>query len=486
MTSGIWLCLHFPQLPLSALTEGRREQPIAIVERQRIHTCNPAAAGRGLSPGIGLANGYALCPDLLALERQPLRESEALAQLACWAYGLVQEVVLAADNSLLLEVGSCRRLYGGLQPLLNRIDAELQQRGHAVHNGIAQTPKAAWLLTRHAVATGWAITDCPPPPAEQLSELSLSLLPLDSKLTTGLQQTGINTLAELLALPLAALGKRFGNGFVRYLQQLIGELADPQPSFAPPPVFRQTLPFLDGIHDRQTLLFPMKRLIGTLCDYLRARQLLCREFKWRFYDAHRLQGELVLGLSQAQNRAATFLELSRLRMDQLELPEPVFQLELRSDAFLSAPGISLDLFEEATPTATTSDRSQRAELLDRLAARLGSDALQRLLPVEQHWPEAAGQRLALTQISPIPPATVAPAGPRPVWLLSAPERLTSRNGHPYWEKPLQLVRGPERITAPWWEMSPATRDYYEASLPDGSRCWIFRESDTWYLHGLFA
>lgn len=480
----LWLGLHFTELPLSALADPRPPELRIVVERQRLCCVNATAAAAGLRPGMGLASAYALAPELKALERQPLREAAALAQLACWAYGIVQEVAIAEANTLLLEVGSCLRLYGGLTRLLAHAERELTERGHSVAAGLATTPKAAWLAAHADGVTQLTRLAPPAPPATQLAHVAPDRLPLDAATLRQFEQLGIASLAQLLALPRAALGKRFGQRLLRYLQQLTGERPDPQPAFVLPPRFRQSLPFLDGIHDRQILLFPMKRLLGELADYLRARQLACRGLVWRFHDARTLQAELPIGLSQGRHDPTPFLELTRLRLEQLELPEPVFLLELCSEEFTATDVANLTLFDE--PMAAAS--SNRAELLDKLIARLGSDALQRPVALEQHWPEAAMATAtpdAALSTGAVPPS---PAGPRPTWLLPLPEPLPCREGRPWHGGPLQLVRGPERIDAPWWQGLSGSRDYFEAATADGSRCWIFRcaASGGWFLHGLFG
>ena len=76
------------------------------------------------------------------------------------------------------------------------------------------------------------------------------------------------------------------------------------------------------------------------------------------------------------------------------------------------------------------------------------------------------------------PATLAPAGPRPLWLLETPRRLG--------EGDFALLAGPERIESGWWDGSEARRDYYIARSGDGSLAWVYRAADGWYQHGIFA
>ena len=48
------------------------------------------------------------------------------------------------------------------------------------------------------------------------------------------------------------------------------------------------------------------------------------------------------------------------------------------------------------------------------------------------------------------------------------------------------LAGPERIESGWWDGDEASRDYFVARLFDGELAWIYRETNVWFLHGLFA
>jgi protein ImuB len=54
---------------------------------------------------------------------------------------------------------------------------------------------------------------------------------------------------------------------------------------------------------------------------------------------------------------------------------------------------------------------------------------------------------------------------------------------------LEMLAGPERIEAGWWDGEEVSRDYYVAANPQGETFWVFREhhgAQAWYLHGVFA
>ena len=85
---------------------------------------------------------------------------------------------------------------------------------------------------------------------------------------------------------------------------------------------------------------------------------------------------------------------------------------------------------------------------------------------------------------------------RPVWLLPRPEPLPERQSRPWLDgQPLQLLSGPERIEAGWWDAGLAERDYFIAQAGDGALVWIYRArlpllaavpAPGWFLQGRFA
>jgi protein ImuB len=464
-----WLCLHFAQLALAVFDDCDPQRPAAVIESRRVCCANRD----NLTPGLLLATAQALYPDVQVMERQPRRESELLQTLALLACDFTPGVALAQDNSLLLEIGSCRRLYRSTKVLSDRLCAALHERGHEAVFGVAQTPKAAWLLAHSQ---------------RPLDAVPVALLPLAGDVIDGLLQTGVETLGQLRALPLAALGKRFGVALTDYLQRLWGERADPQDFFTPPPVFRQGFAFIDGIAQRQMLLFPMKRLLQSLCDYLRARQLRCHRLHWQLFDAHRLQAEIPIELSRTQHDGQSLLELTRLKLEQVVLRESVFSLHLHSADFFEAEPVATQLFPDTRENADAVNA-----LLDRLTARLGRDALQRVAVRDAHWPEHSWRALKHGELADAPTACgLLPSAPRPLWLLPQPKPLRLRDGQPYLQSVLTLLRGPERIGNHWWRDAPEERDYYVATTADGRLCWIYCEGRSsqkpvqWFLHGWFA
>ena len=94
------------------------------------------------------------------------------------------------------------------------------------------------------------------------------------------------------------------------------------------------------------------------------------------------------------------------------------------------------------------------------------------------------------------PARTRRVGRLPVWMLQQPEPLPERQSRPLLAgEPLQLLSGPERIEAGWWDSALAERDYFIAQAADGALVWIYRarlplsaaaDAQGWFMQGRFG
>ena len=181
------------------------------------------------------------------------------------------------------------------------------------------------------------------------------------------------------------------------------------------------------------------------------------------------------------------------RLSALDLPEPARACELRADALVPYLPGSNALWQPGEHGGSAGNEA--CGLIERLCARLGSEAVHGLTGLPAHRPEnawaptepppAAGRHGAHPGCSAQAPA----AGRRPLWLLPAPQPLSVRDGLPRRRGPLRLVSEPERIETGWWDGGEISRDYYTAIDLHGVRLWVFRERAAphrWFLHGVFG
>src|SRR5262249_27217422 len=127
-------------------------------------------------------------------------------------------------------------------------------------------------------------------------------------------------------------------------------------------------------------------------------------------------------------------------------------------------------------------RDTAPQLVERLRARLGEEAVYGVCLIAEHRPEAAWRRVqALSlheQLVQGSDQHRAAGMPRPVWLVD--------EAQPFPEP--EIREGPERIESGWWDGKGVARDYYVARRAQGALLWVFQERQTlrWYLHGVFA
>jgi len=140
-------------------------------------------------------------------------------------------------------------------------------------------------------------------------------------------------------------------------------------------------------------------------------------------------------------------------------------------------------------------------LIDRLAGKIGADAIHRYLPAEHYWPERSFKKSSSLIEQPTTQWKL--DAPRPLRLLEAPESIEVTAPIP--DYPPMLFRhkgklhkivkadGPERIEQEWWIEEGQHRDYYSVEDEEGCRYWLFRsghydaeKKPQWFVHGFFA
>ncbi len=484
----LWLCIYLPLLPLEVFTRSQTkdaDQSVVVVAKQRVLLGNAAARASGISAGSSLTTALTLSTQLHVVERDPHAEQANLHTLANWTYQFTPSVCIYQHDALLLEVAGCLKLFDGLANLLTEIIDGVKQLGYCQQIGLAHTPEAACLLARSCSAVPKEI-----PTAletlQRLRPLALEYLRCEKTSIDKLHKMGLGCIGEVLDLPAAALGKRFGLTLQQYLQKITGEREDPQHFIKPAPVFSSRLFFLDAIENSQMLAFPMQRLLDELCQFLHSRQLHCQQFVWHMQHNDKHNSQLVIQLTQAQGDKSNFMNLSRIKLEQFRINTGIHTLALKAEQLMPAKAHSAQLFQDH-------DRSVSKEsinvVLDKLKARLGESVSYQIHCRDEHLPELASASVDDVGID--KNATQQPVATtgsiRPAWLLRHPARLHQRQQQLYWRGNLQLLHGPERIETRWWEQT-ARRDYFIAQHENGARYWVYRDlrSQQWFVQGVFA
>jgi protein ImuB len=496
----LWLALHLPQLSLEAygatLPATLRAQPLVLVAGHRVGAVDSTAAERGIRPGSKRATALALAPDLLIGQADPLRDAAALEAVAHAALAFTPTVTLEDRDTVLLEVRSCLRYFGGLPALLARLRRALAPLGHRLQIAAAPTPRAAALLAlwRGGPVEGEHL-ERPAALELLLGAVPVELLAAGREHREALQGMGIGTLAELRRLPRAGLARRFGERLLDELDRAYGRRADPRPCIVAPPVFASRIELACSAETAEQVLAAAMLLLARLLAWAGARQARIGGFTLRLLHEPQRHAqalpatELVLELAQPTLALEHLQLLLRERLARCVPAAPT--LELAIECRRLEPGARPE--RELFPT-----RQSRTEgltqLLERLRARLGDAQVQRVVPLSDHRPDRA-QRCE-PALGALPAAvTPRPSGlplHRPAWLLPAALPLAERAQLPLLDgRPLQLLVGPERIESGWWDDAPVVRDYFIAQAAEGALVWIYRArlpqaGVQWFLQGRFG
>ena len=499
---SLWLCLRFELLPLEALLQQGYSNDVAtaITSQRKVLACDDQASLAGVLPGQSISTVQALLShcEYRILERSLEAEDRLLEQLTSWAYGLSPHLQRWRDNALMIEIGGCLQLHHGLETLLGHIDNEMQLRGLTAALGVAETRNAAWLLS-------YTSRDNARRPEQPLA-IRLAPLPLHliddafPQVVKRLEKTGIRQFRQLLDIPLPALGKRCGEAFLDWLNQLQGNRQEPAVTYQPPERFEDTLWFGFDIQNQQELHPAMRRLLAHFCQFLTNTQLTSGAIEWRYLipqhspQASHSQPRSVLQRNAtevppgttykvfsdtARHNAELWFELSCLQLDNQSFPEGIEGISLVVEHFQEASSGSPDLFHSGI------DMASRHELVDRLRSRLGLQAVGYLDCRHEHLPEDAVVETHIMGAE--HNSDNNPLGQRPFWLLPSPQPIHQDAEQLYWNGLLHVLYGPERIEDQWWS-TPVSRDYYIAYTPQKQPVWIYqdRHNRRWYLHGLFA
>lgn len=509
-----WIALHLPLLSLEAfaatLPSSQALQPIALVDAHRIASVNAAASALGVRAGQKRATALALAPDILLGQADPQRDAQALQALAHAALAFTPAVSIqpraeAGPDTVLLEVSTTLRYFGGLEKLLQRLLRAVEPLGHRVQVAVAPTPLGAALLARvHRRIR----CDDPVALREALSAAPLWLLGPGQAHREAFEGMGLNTLSDLRRLPRAGLARRFGQALLDEIDAAFGDRPDPRRPIELPTRFEARLELFARADTSEQVLHGASVLLGRFVAWLSARHAMARSFtvvmhhepRWRHDAQAPARTALELALAEPSRDAKHLLGLMRERLVQLQLPAPTLELTLCSGEVVQQPAPNGELF----PTPA-SEHEGLVRLIERLQARLGPQQVTRLRRVHDHRPERASEEVPVDPSAPrrgnaqARQAVSSEEAPgaravQPVWLLWPPEPLAEVDLRPLLDgRPLQLLSGPERVESGWWDQGLVQRDYFIAQAQDQALVWIFRtrlpaqeEGGGWFLQGRFA
>ncbi|HYC45938.1 MAG TPA: DNA polymerase Y family protein [Burkholderiales bacterium] len=475
----LWLALRFASLPLEVFTRAARgSTPLAVSDAHAgIIACNPAARAIGVGPGMPLAAAFALAGELNVVPRDSAAEEAALKRIAAWAIQFTPAVSIAGPCEVLLEIAGSLGIFGGLNALWNEIERGLRGLGFTASMACAPTPLAAQWFARAGLAVRLRHADAL---RSSLPDLPLAVMQPEPEALALLKNIGARTVSDCLALPRDGLARRLGPHLIDDLDRALGTSPDPRGFFTPPTTFTAAQPLPAPAQEAEMLLFAARRLLIELCGFLAATANGVQRLTFTFNHHAHAPTHIALSLVAATRDADHLTNVLREKLERTTLPCPATALALQSELTLPLASRNLTFLPEARE-----QEEAAAQLIERLRARLGDDAVAGLQRCADHRPERAWAKCEPGAGDRV---TACIAG-RPLWLLPQPRALTEIGEAPCYDGRLTLLAGPERIESGWWDGDDVMRDYFVAASPAEALLWIYRERSAgagWFLHGFFA
>jgi protein ImuB len=410
---------------------------------------------------------------------EPQGANGILERLCLHAQRFTPWVSIEMPNALLLEIRGSVKLFGSLATLHADIDAVWSGLKLRAQSSTAPSTLAALWLAR---AGQRELIEDPGVLAGRLAKLPVACIAWDLARLATLRTMGVSRIGELMRLPRTGIARRFGPAAVLDLDIALSRQSAPRRAFVARERFRERCDFETEV---ETVVYVQKALDPLLercVQFLRERQAGVQALQLKLKHRTTSPTRVRLGLASVTGDLERLTDVCTQKLSRLELAAPILSMELLSGRLEPLPADSLDVF---ACLGGADGRDTAPQLVERLRARLGEQAVYGICPVPEHRPEAAWQRVHALHHAPLPGRRAHRKAdvqemPRPVWLLNEPERLH--------RSPSMLGEGPERIESGWWDGKDVARDYYVVRQAGGARLWIFQErrSKCWYVHGVFA
>ncbi len=366
-------CLSIPGLELKAAlrrTPALAVRPAALAPEPGgeplLGPVTAAAEAAGVRPQMRLGEALATCPRLVLVEPDPAAAELAWEEIVRSLEDAGFAVEPAALGIAYFDTRGVERLYGGLDPALQRALAAAGT-GWDVRIGAAGRRFAA-LAAASVARPGQVLVVRDEEAGRFLAPLPLSLLPLERQRYEELESLGVRKLGQLAGLPGGAVAERLGPDGRRAWSLARGGASARVRGRRPPAEVAESLEFPEAVGNELTL----RRALGALVETVLGRP----ERRDRFVRKVALSARLVGGGSW--RRTLTLREPSadtdRIRVALAprlaELPAPVLELRVELVELTEPAGRQLELL-----AAGAEDRSRLSEGLRQVRASTGSGSV---------------------------------------------------------------------------------------------------------------
>ncbi|CAN5861513.1 hypothetical protein BH11PLA1_BH11PLA1_18520 [soil metagenome] len=347
-------------------------------------------ARAGIRVGMDMTQARALLTGRVPLyiePHRPQRNSEALHRLAHWATRIAPTVAPDGPDTLVCDLSGTQRLYKGEARVLRSAARALRRMGFSVRAAVAPTWGCAWAVARWSTRE---LTLVPPGAAsEVLAPLPPAALRLEAGVLASLAEIGIRRIEELLRLSRPALAARFGLDTLARIDRALGAAPEHiEPVRTPVPVRAEMI--FDGATDRWDALEAAARLITVdLAHELAQREQGARHVAIQVPRPHGPPAETQVLLSRPCRNVKHLWALVRAQLERIDVGAGVTGIALTAVRTARLAHVQLASPRLGASAAGPERAESQGQLVDALAARLGSARVLRVQEVPSHIPERA-------------------------------------------------------------------------------------------------
>ncbi|MBL8964832.1 MAG: DNA polymerase Y family protein [Phycisphaeraceae bacterium] len=481
----------------------RREQAAVLVvstvaSRQLVEHACARSLHAGVLQHMTLAHARALLGNVERLyiaPHEPDEDRRQLGVLARWSERWSPVVSVDPPDGLIIDLTGVEHLFGGEEAMAARVEHALRRLGLTASLGIASTVGAAWAVARHGHHRRMHVK--PGHEREALVHLPVAALRIQPSAITALDEVGIRTIGEALALPRSSLPARYGSEMVMRLDQATGHLHEPVFRLPEKIDFTACIELPGGTTAWESTHAATHDALRRLTDLLESRGQGLRELTAYYDRIDRGRSVVQVRVSRASRAVQHLWNLIRPRLERVQLGEGVERITLAAGGMAPVKERQFECLGAAANRADRADDAAFSQMLDVIANRIGRDRV--VIPVvrESHRPERMVTMAPITVARQDRPIADLPRH-RPSHLIEPPEPVRVMALWP--DGPVARVRRQgvdlsvrycsalERIGGEWWRSPEHARDYCRVQDEHGRWLWVFREarSGEWFIHGEWA
>lgn len=461
------------------------------MDKEQVLAMSRHAYETGVRTGMRVGGVATISPETIMLDRDVLKEQQAINAVATALMQYTPEVALLDDASVVMDVTASLRLFGGHLRICQLIRSSIERLGFTAYVGAAPTSGGAWLLAHAArMRNRPLVRRCIRLSTlhRHLELLACHVLPAATPYLDWLRGLGALNLGAIRRLPRPGLLRRTNKQLINALDRAFGDEHELFEWIVPSPTFNAHAETFDRIEQADALMIGATGLVLQMTGWLTVQQLAVTTFTLSLeHERGRAAVAptfITISLAEPAWREPHLLRLLKERLSKVELTSPVIGLRLEAKQLQSMRPTTDQLFPE--PGGTPEDFNRLMELL---SARLGDVNVMKPLPTSDHLPED-GNRWVPAVSKQKKERDLGETLERPAWILPIPMELRIQNHRPFYAgSTLKIVEGPERIEARWWDGQLSARDYFVAEGSDSTMYWIYLERKIearWFLHGLYA